>query len=223
VREERSLRRLQASPGALHAQPAAADDGVGMESIDKKRLHPRLAPTGVASAAEADDEDESHPAGGGVRRHRHADGGADGAEHEAAAVCVNNEEGFLKLSNGHFCDEAASHCESGMGNKIVRRLCPKTCGLCDDQSAISGSSSNSSTSMEDLVLGGKVYENDVLLRELVPGGCNLDQPGNHVSGLCSSGHGCVIRAHRFVVSADLNQDMEQSFYVWEEMTSIFEQ
>mmetsp|Transcript_38027 Transcript_38027/g.94309 ORF Transcript_38027/g.94309 Transcript_38027/m.94309 type:complete len:1207 (+) Transcript_38027:104-3724(+) len=44
--------------------------------------------------------------------------------------CLDNDTEMARLSLGHTCAEAASHCISGIGRPLVQKLCPVTCELC---------------------------------------------------------------------------------------------
>lgn len=163
---------------------------------------------------------------GHAKQHGHKGhhGGRTGRGDDAAAItsCSNQEERFGRLSGGHVCDEAVSRCESGTGWRVVRSLCPVTCGVCDGDAP--GGNATGVEEEQSIIFGGKDYEGDVLLKELTPGGCAADEFS--VAGVrpaCESGRGCIIGTHRFVVSAVLPQNMEQSFYIWRELTRVFEE
>lgn len=219
--------RRERAPAAM--QGAGATEGAGgmpswsalpalPEPGPEKRWHHRGAPPEGSPAAELA---ASQQAG---RRHHHAHSGGDSssAGGSSGPACENNEARFLSLSGGHPCDAAVGRCVSGVGHGVVAKLCPVTCGLCDDASRIAAASGANSTAVEqDLILGGKNYEPDVILAELVPGGCAVGGPGQAGAAQCANPNSCIIKAQRFVVAADLDQDMEQSFYVWEEMTKTF--
>lgn len=139
---------------------------------------------------------------------------------------MNNEERFKFISGGHVCDSAFSHCVTGTGHAIVAKLCPVTCNLCDDATRLASASGANGTVEQDLVLGGKNFEMDVVLQELVAGGCDAPPPGasaaEAAAAQCAQPQSCVIQAQRFVVAADLDQTMEQSYFVWKALTEVFE-
>mmetsp|Transcript_17686 Transcript_17686/g.55155 ORF Transcript_17686/g.55155 Transcript_17686/m.55155 type:complete len:2040 (-) Transcript_17686:246-6365(-) len=155
-------------------------------------------------------------------------GGGDAEGHDKNdKPCVQKDEQFKRLSGGYACEEAVSRCESGTGFRVVRSYCPIACGLCTptaEDVAIAAAAANSTVEHDNVetfpITGGRPHEFDVVLKPLVPGGCDMPAGFDHRE--CSISRSCIIGASRFVLSADLPQNMEHSFYVWQDLKAIID-
>jgi len=167
---------------------------------------------------------------------------AEPAEDAGDPNCVDDNDKFLKISQGHVCAQAAAHgnCEEhALGWHIVRQYCPLSCGLCTPPrnsgrpgAPVHAANANATTGAKSkaleaiAVVGGKGNAPNVILKPLAPGGCDipaalLEHRGEPFQ-TCPADQNCIISAARFIISATLPQNMEHAYYVWRDMQGIMD-
>mmetsp|Transcript_16790 Transcript_16790/g.41287 ORF Transcript_16790/g.41287 Transcript_16790/m.41287 type:complete len:1097 (+) Transcript_16790:37-3327(+) len=160
---DRTVARLEALPHVLHFAPRWDKAFVAWRNCTWAEVMQSADTEPITMAAFLED-DETHKCGA-----------------RAAAStpgCEDDDEAFKKLSGGHECAVAASHCaKPAVGWKIVQRHCPATCGVCAERASgwhsaawhrRHGGRQLQVASVDKAVpthlgptMGGKQFENDV--------------------------------------------------------------